>query len=118
MMWITIIIIALYVASASAINTNTFANNAVSNLGPLITLFRNNITVQFLKSFFTVFNSILFTIAPIGIIAAITSAICVGSIKLLKTLISQSQESLKSIEIELLSSTLQNMSRSGMDIIL
>ncbi|KAF4627101.1 hypothetical protein G7Y89_g11056 [Cudoniella acicularis] len=118
-MWITIAVIVLFAAPASAINANTFANNAASDLGPLITLFGDNVTTQFLKSSFTVFDSILFAMAPIGIITAITSAIRVGSIKLLKTLIGRSRESLESVEIELLSSTSQNVSEiwNGCDLV-
>jgi hypothetical protein len=118
-MWITIAVITLFVASASAVDASTFANNAASDLGPLITLFGDNVTTQFLKSSFSVFDSILFAMAPIGIITAITSAIRVGSIKLLKTLIGRSRESLESVEIELLSSTSQNVSEiwNGYDLV-
>jgi hypothetical protein len=118
-MWFTITVVILFPASASAIDANAFANNAASDLGPLITLFGENVTTQFLKSSFSVFDSILFAMAPIGIITAITSAIRVGRIKLLKTLIGRSGEGLEGVEIQLLSSTSQNVSEiwNGFDIV-
>jgi hypothetical protein len=118
-MWIVLAANLLFAGSALAVDPNTFANNAASDLGPLITLFGDNVTTQFLKSSFTVFDSILFAMAPIGIITAITSVIRVGSMKLLKALIGRSRESSESVEIELLSSTSQNISETwnGFDLV-
>lgn len=104
-MWVLTTAIALFLVPTSALDASDFANNAASDLGPLITLFGENVTAQFLKSSFSVFDSILFAMAPIGIITAISSAIRVGSITLLKTLIGRAQESLEAVEIEVLSST-------------
>jgi hypothetical protein len=118
-MWTVLASNFLFAGSALAVNPNIFANNAASDLGPLITLFGDNVTTQFLKSSFTVFDSILFAMVPIGIISAITSVIRVGSVKLLKTLIGRSRESSESVEVELLSSTSQNISETwnGFDLV-
>jgi hypothetical protein len=104
-MWIVAMVVIAFSASASAFAAGDFANNAVTELAPLIALFGEQVTTQFLNSSFTVLDSILFAMAPIGVLTAISAAIRVGGSSRLKALIGKARESEESVEAELLSST-------------
>jgi hypothetical protein len=104
-MWIIAIVVVAFSTSASAFAAGDFANNAVTDLAPLIILFGEQVTTQFLNSSFTVLDSILFAMAPIGVLTAISAAIRVGGSSRLKALVGRARESQESVEAELLSST-------------
>jgi hypothetical protein len=104
-MWIIAIVVIAFSASVFAFAAGDFANNAVTNLAPFIALFGEQVTTQFLNSSFTVLDSILFAMAPIGVLTAISAAIRVGGSSRLKALIGKARESEESVEAELLSST-------------
>lgn len=108
-MWIVIATTVAFSTTASALDAPDFANNAISDLGPLISLFGDQVTTQFLRQSYTIFDGILFAMGPIGIITAVCAAIRVGRITILKALIGKAQESQEAVEVEVLSSTSQDV---------
>jgi hypothetical protein len=108
-MWLVIATTVTFSVAAFALDAADFSNNAVSDLGPLLSLFGDQVTTQFLRQSYTTFDCILFAMGPIGILTAITAAIRVGKITTLKALIGRAQESQEAVEVEVLSSTSQDV---------
>src|SRR5277367_2835836 len=104
-MMLLIAIVGVLATPVFGIDSSDFANNAISDLGPLIALFGEQPTTLFLRSSFSTLDYILFAVAPIGILTAINAAIRVGGVLPLKLLIGRAGESDENVEIELLSST-------------
>ncbi|RSM09365.1 hypothetical protein CEP52_004221 [Fusarium oligoseptatum] len=82
-----------------------FANNLFSDLGPLLALFGERVTTQFLSQATGWADSILLAMAPLGIITIIVSAIRVSGPPILKAIIGRARESRAVAEAELMSST-------------
>ncbi|KAF9880046.1 hypothetical protein CkaCkLH20_02857 [Colletotrichum karsti] len=82
-----------------------FANNLFTDLSPLLALFGERVTMQFLSQAIGVADCIMLAMAPLGIITIIVSAIRVGGPMWLKATIGRARESLSRAEIELMSST-------------
>ncbi|KNG50971.1 2-oxoisovalerate dehydrogenase subunit mitochondrial precursor [Stemphylium lycopersici] len=82
-----------------------FSNNLFSDLAPLLTLFGEQVTKQFLSMSLGWADNILLAIGPLGIITTIVSAIRIGNVRVLKALIGRAREKLAIAELELLSST-------------
>ncbi|KAL6362516.1 hypothetical protein LRP88_03799 [Fusarium phalaenopsidis] len=82
-----------------------FANNLFSDLGPLLALFGERVTTQFLSQATGWADSILLAMAPLGIITIIVSAIRVSGPPNLKAIIGRARESRAVAEAELMSST-------------
>lgn len=77
-------------ASAGATNDlggDEFSNNLVSDLAPLLTLFGERVTKQFLSMSLGWADNILLAMGPLGIMTVIVSAILVGGIHQLKALV-------------------------------
>ncbi|KAF8543771.1 hypothetical protein BDD12DRAFT_928011 [Trichophaea hybrida] len=88
---------------------NDFANSILSDLGPLISLFGERVTTQFLSHSIGFLDCIIFAMVPLGIITAMSAAIRVNHSLFLKTLIGRAKESRGVIEAELMSSTSPNV---------
>jgi hypothetical protein len=73
--------------TAPAVDNQNFANNAFSDFAPLLTLFGDEITKQFLSTSMGWADDVLLGIAPIGIMSIIVSAIRISGNRLLKSLI-------------------------------
>ncbi|KAJ4212988.1 hypothetical protein NW759_011249 [Fusarium solani] len=86
-----------------------FSNNLFSDLAPLLTLFGEQVTKQFLSMSMGWADNVLLAMGPLGIITTVVSAIRVGGGKRLKALIGRARESHSVAEQELLSSTSQNV---------
>lgn len=69
------------------VDTSNFQNNAFSNFAPLLTLFGDEITKQFLSTSVWWADGILLATAPIGIMTIIVSTIRIGGDKFLRSLI-------------------------------
>ncbi|KAK4198631.1 hypothetical protein QBC40DRAFT_341164 [Triangularia verruculosa] len=82
-----------------------FANNLITDLGPILTLFGERVTMQFMRGSMTWVDNILLAMGPLGIITIIVAAIRVGGQPWLKALIGRSRETLGNVEMELMSST-------------
>ncbi|KAF5712779.1 ankyrin repeat [Fusarium mundagurra] len=84
-----------------------FSNNLFSDLAPLLALFGERVTMQFLSQSMGWADCIILAVAPLGIITTIVSAIRVDGPAWLKAIIGRSRENLSSAEMELMSSTSQ-----------
>ncbi|KAK0634196.1 hypothetical protein B0T14DRAFT_87254 [Immersiella caudata] len=82
-----------------------FSNNLFSDLAPLLTLFGEQVTKQFLSMSLGWADNILLGMGPLGIMTVIVSAIRVGGVRQLKSLVGRARESQSTAEQELLSST-------------
>ncbi|KAF1998489.1 hypothetical protein P154DRAFT_247937 [Amniculicola lignicola CBS 123094] len=88
---------------------NEFSNNLFSDLAPLLTLFGEQVTKQFLSMSMGWADNILLGMGPLGIITTVVSAIRVSRAGKLKVLIGRARESPATVEQELLSSTSDNV---------
>jgi hypothetical protein len=73
--------------SSAEMAADNFANNAFTDFAPLLTLFGDEVTKQFLATSMGITDSILLGIAPIGLMTVIISAVRVGGNRLMKSLI-------------------------------
>lgn len=80
-------------------------NNLATDLAPLITLFGEQATKQFLSESTSFTDSIIFSIAPLGLITAVVSVIRIYGSSSFKSIIGRSQEAHGVAEAELCSST-------------
>ncbi|KAK4196235.1 hypothetical protein QBC40DRAFT_314022 [Triangularia verruculosa] len=91
--------------SSSEFAGDEFSNNLFSDLAPLLTLFGEQVTKQFLSLSLGWADNVLLAMGPLGIMTIIVSAIRVGGIKQLKAVVGRARESRSTAEQELLSST-------------
>ncbi|PGH05992.1 hypothetical protein GX51_02583 [Blastomyces parvus] len=96
--------------AAATSGWDEFTNNLATDLGPLITLFGEQVTKQFLSESLSIWDNVIFAMAPLGIITAVVSAIRVSDKSSLRAFIGRAQESRGSAEIELLSCTSETTS--------
>jgi len=82
-----------------------FTNNFATDIAPLITLFGEQVTKQFLSESSGFLDNIIFGMAPLGIITAVVSAIRVYGWPGLKAFVGRAQEPHGVAEAELCSST-------------
>ncbi|KAL2117076.1 hypothetical protein VTJ04DRAFT_9244 [Mycothermus thermophilus] len=82
-----------------------FADNIFSDLAPLLTLFGERVTTQFLSQSTGWADNIILAVAPLGVITIIVGAIRVGGPSWLKANIGRARESRAVAEAELMSST-------------
>ncbi|KAK3296645.1 uncharacterized protein B0H64DRAFT_106109 [Chaetomium fimeti] len=82
-----------------------FANNLGTDLAPVIALFGEAPTKQYLSESLTYIDYFIFAMAPLGILTAVVSAIRVRGGSSLRAFIGRSQEGMGAIEAELCSST-------------
>src|SRR5438045_3898611 len=83
-------------------NGDQFSNNLFSDLAPLIALFGEQVSKQFISNSTSFVDNIIFAMAPLGIITAVVSAIRVGGPRWLRGLIGRSRESRADVETELM----------------
>ncbi|KAI4685978.1 uncharacterized protein J4E88_003815 [Alternaria novae-zelandiae] len=86
-------------------NGEDFINNLGSDLAPLLTLFGEQVTKQFLSMSLGWADHILLAVGPLGIITTVVSAIRVSNVRVLKAIIGRAREKIATAELELLSST-------------
>ncbi|KAH7399625.1 hypothetical protein BKA66DRAFT_406894, partial [Pyrenochaeta sp. MPI-SDFR-AT-0127] len=82
-----------------------FANNLATDLAPILQLFGEQVTTQYLAESTSVLDSIIFAMAPLGILTAIVSVIRVCGSPLLRAFIGRAQEGSGNAEVDLCSST-------------
>ncbi|KAM5458143.1 hypothetical protein MaudCBS49596_000054 [Microsporum audouinii] len=82
-----------------------FSNNLATDLAPLISLFGEAPTKQYLSECLNMTDIIIFSMAPLGIITIIVSAIRVCGTPSLRAFIGRAQEGAGNAEAELCSST-------------
>ncbi|KAF4997521.1 hypothetical protein FDECE_12051 [Fusarium decemcellulare] len=98
----TLVACAVRVAANSG---EDFSNNLFSDLAPLLALFGERVTMQFMSQSMGWADNIILAMAPIGIITVIVSAIRVGGPSWLKALIGRARENIAVAEADLMSST-------------
>ncbi|RSL38024.1 hypothetical protein CEP53_015253 [Fusarium sp. AF-6] len=82
-----------------------FSNNLVSDLAPLLALFGERVTMQFMSQSMGWADNVILSMAPLGIITIIVSAIRVGGPSWLKALVGRARENIAVAEADLMSST-------------
>lgn len=82
-----------------------FSNNLATDLGPLLVLFGEAMTKQYLSECTSFLDYLIFALAPIGILTAMTSAIRVCGYPALRAFIGRAQEGQGAVEAELCTST-------------
>ncbi|OAL52193.1 hypothetical protein IQ07DRAFT_609934 [Pyrenochaeta sp. DS3sAY3a] len=100
----------IFATPVDALAWDDFANNLATDLAPLITLFGEQVTKQFLSESVGLLDNIIFAVAPLGILTAIVSAIRVQGSPSLRAFIGRAQEASGNAEVELLSSTSETTS--------
>ncbi|KAL7929360.1 ankyrin repeat-containing domain protein [Trichoderma chlorosporum] len=95
----------LFLGCAAADDGDDFSNNLFTDLGPLLALFGERVTMQFLSQAMGISDCIILSMAPLGIITTIVAAIRVGGPSWLKALIGRATENLAAAELELMSSS-------------
>ncbi|KAK3346333.1 hypothetical protein B0T25DRAFT_461123, partial [Lasiosphaeria hispida] len=93
------------VTSVAADTGDDFSNNLFTDLAPLLVLFGERVTMQFMSQSMGWADNIILAMAPLGIITAIVGAIRVGGPSWLKAIIGRARESRAIPESELMSST-------------
>jgi len=96
---------AVAFVGVNADELSDFSNNLATDLGPLLILFGEAITRQYLSESTTFLDYFIFAMAPIGILTAIISAIRVCGHSSLRAFIGRSQEGDGVVEAELCTST-------------
>jgi hypothetical protein len=81
------------------------SNNLATDLAPILQLFGEQVTKQYLAESTSILDCIIFAMAPLGVLTAIVSVIRVCGGSLLKAFIGRAQESAGIAELELCSST-------------
>ncbi|KAF1851619.1 uncharacterized protein K460DRAFT_269333 [Cucurbitaria berberidis CBS 394.84] len=82
-----------------------FSNNLLTDLAPLLTLFGEQVTKQFLTLSMGWADNILIALGPLGIMTILVSTIRVGGERRLKAIIGRAREGRATAEAEILSST-------------
>lgn len=82
-----------------------FSSNIISDFGPILSLFGEQVAKQFMSQSMGWADHIIFAMAPLGIITALVGAIRVGGSSWMKALIGRARESRAMVEVELMSST-------------
>nr|CEG03933.1 unnamed protein product [Fusarium acuminatum CS5907] len=85
--------------------SDDFADNLLTDLAPVLTLFGERVTMQFLSQSTGWADVIILAMAPLGIMTIIVSAIRVGGPSWLKAAIGRSRENLAVAEVDLMSPT-------------
>ncbi len=86
-----------------------FSDNFATDLAPLITLFGEQVTKQFLSESVSWLDNVIFALAPLGILTAVVSAIRLYGSASLKSFIGRAQEAHGVAEAELCSSTSEDV---------
>ncbi|KAF7554857.1 hypothetical protein G7Z17_g2616 [Cylindrodendrum hubeiense] len=87
-----------------------FTNNLATDLAPIIALFGEQTTKQFLSESTTFLDTIVFAVGPLGILTAVISCIRVAGSPFLKSFVGRAREPQGVAEIELCSSTSESVS--------
>ncbi|KAJ4308776.1 hypothetical protein N0V84_011892 [Fusarium piperis] len=94
-----------FVTCVAADAGDDFSNNLFSDLAPLLALFGERVTMQFMSQSMGWADNIILAMVPLGIITAIVSAIRVSGPSWLKAIIGRARETRAVAESELMSST-------------
>jgi ankyrin repeat protein len=99
-----VIILCLSMTVAASTGTD-FANNLFTDLGPLIALFGEQVSKQFLSQSLGLAGSVLFAMAPLGIITGVVSAIRLSGYTWLRAIVGRAAETRGAAGLELTPAT-------------
>ncbi|KAK4066241.1 uncharacterized protein Triagg1_8073 [Trichoderma aggressivum f. europaeum] len=116
---IMIFLYFLLLQPAAADSGDDFSNNLFTDLSPLLALFGERVTMQFLSQAMGLSDCIILAVAPLGIITIIVAAIRVSGPPWLKALIGRATEGSAAAELELMSSTSKEIGElwNGTDVV-
>ncbi|KAI1524447.1 ankyrin repeat-containing protein, partial [Pyrenophora tritici-repentis] len=100
----------VFIPYTAAFEWDDFTNNLATDLGPLVALFGEQVTKQFLSESLSTWDNIIFAVSPLGILTAVVSAIRVCGSPSLRAFIGRAQEGPGIAEVELLSCTSETTS--------
>ena len=103
--WILAIAALILVGAVKGDDLSDFSNNLASDIGPLLVLFGESMTRQYLSESTSFLDYFIFAMAPIGILTAVVSVIRVCGHPYLRAFIGRSQEGDGIVEAELCTST-------------
>ncbi|UKZ72270.1 uncharacterized protein TrAtP1_013212 [Trichoderma atroviride] len=95
----------LLLQTVTADSGDDFSNNLFTDLGPILALLGERVTMQFLSQCMGWSECIILAAAPLGILTIIVAAIRVGGPPWLKALVGRATENIATAELELMSST-------------
>ncbi|KAF5012831.1 hypothetical protein FDECE_1120 [Fusarium decemcellulare] len=107
---VRLLLILSCATGVAADDGDDFSNNLFSDLAPLLALFGERVTMQFMSQSMGWADNLVLAMAPLGIITIIVSAIRVGGPSWLKAIIGRARENLAIAETELMSSTSNEVS--------
>ncbi|KAI9800395.1 MAG: hypothetical protein M1825_004165 [Sarcosagium campestre] len=93
------------VTATPTVDSSNLAKGLFTDLGPLLALFGDEVTKQYLSTSLGFMDDLLLALAPIGIMTIIVSATRVGGYPWMKSLIGRARDSPEDEEKEVLSST-------------
>ncbi|KAK5988872.1 Alpha-latrotoxin-Lh1a-like protein [Cladobotryum mycophilum] len=99
------LLILLFLPLVHADGWDDFSNNLATDLAPILSLFGEQVTKQYLSESITMVDYFIFAMAPMGILTAVVSAIRVCGSPSLRAFIGRAQEGGGNAEAELCSST-------------
>ncbi|KAH7078618.1 hypothetical protein FB567DRAFT_607902 [Paraphoma chrysanthemicola] len=105
MVFIQALLCVTLTTAVAATSWDDFANNLATDLTPILQLFGEQVTKQYLAESISTLDCIIFAIAPLGILTTIVSAIRICGDSTLKAFVGRGQESSGLGELELCSST-------------
>ncbi|OAA55743.1 Ankyrin repeat-containing domain protein [Cordyceps fumosorosea ARSEF 2679] len=100
-----ILLLCLVATLARAEWWDDFSNNLASDLAPILALFGEQVTKQFLSESTTRLDTFIFAMVPLGILTAVVSAVRVCGGPSLRAFVGRAQEGAGVAEAELCSST-------------
>ena len=74
-------------SAEATVDKENFANNAFTDFAPLLTLFGDEVTKQYLATSMGVADAVMLGIAPIGIMTILVSAVRISGNRLMKSLV-------------------------------
>jgi len=98
-------VFATHIPGVLADTGGDFSNNLFTDIAPFLALFGDQVAKQYMSHSLSWNEDLIFAIAPLGIITAITSAIRVGGPSSFKAIIGRAREGKGVVEVELMSST-------------
>ncbi|OGE54463.1 hypothetical protein PENARI_c006G11938 [Penicillium arizonense] len=98
----TLFLLFVFVPFVAADNWDDFTNNLATDLAPLITLFGERLTKQFLSESISILDNVIFALSPLGVLTAVVSVIRICGSSSLRAFVGRAQEGPAEAECELL----------------
>ncbi|KAJ5210723.1 hypothetical protein N7491_010532 [Penicillium cf. griseofulvum] len=102
--------ISLFAFAKADDNWDDFTNNLATDLAPLIVLFGERLTKQFLSESISILDNVIFALSPLGVLTAVVSVIRICGSSSLRAFVGRAQEGPAEAESELLPCVSQSTS--------